>query len=65
MCGQTISLHDLIGKLPEGGHAPAERDTRWPRMSTGGAGSQTPRMGGKPSKGTRKDKRLKKNKEGK
>jgi hypothetical protein len=32
------------------GHAPAQGDNRWPRM------------GGKPSKGTRRDKRLKKNK---
>lgn len=35
---------------PLGGHAPAVRDNRFPRM------------GGKPSKGTKKDKRLKKNK---
>lgn len=32
------------------GHAPAQRDNRWPRL------------GGKPSQGTKKDRRLKKNK---
>lgn len=42
---------------PEGGHAPASHDNKFPGM-------EVKAMGGKPSKGTKKDKRLKTNKKG-
>lgn len=60
MCGQTTLLdcleyHEsgMRYKQREPGHAPATVDNRFPRM------------GGKPSQGTKKDKRLKRNKKGK
>lgn len=61
MCGQTtldqcLEYHEsglrYARKPREGGHAPAVVDTRFPRM------------GGKPNPGTKKDKRLKRNKKG-
>lgn len=59
MCGTVDDLRLLRMMDPEleqweneGGHAPAIADNRFPRM------------GGKPNKGTKKDKRLKENRKG-
>lgn len=56
--GYPKELLLVSGPIPtEGGHAPAVEDNRFPRM-------EVKKMGGKPSRGTKKDKRLKENKRG-